>query len=747
MLFVGISSQSYYINKYNEKITAYNSVYLYHLKESIESNIVNPTINMALSLSIETINTMDLHYFLSHSPDEDNLKAYKANKFLKSIANTNDIIDSIYFYYEHENFVISSGNGLIFLDENNPNHMNYKSLNSIKSINNSFWTYFDDPYIKYDDSARQLTYVYLFSNKYNLHSSGYVAITINNDSIENLVQNMTNKFNGHYFIIDQENNILVTTDKSDSNIIDKSSYLFDYLESNTSNDINSRYTTYSTIDNTKMIISLNTIDRSNWKLISISSLSDFYYDTSKIRVVFFLIYFCTLISGIVMSVIISSKMYSPIKKIVESIQNNFSSNENDQDQGNNEYAIINETLTHYSHKVTDLESTIQLNRPIIKHKFIHSIIKLTHMQIKNNEEFNKILDIKFDRPYYQAILLVFDSNQFNNIDIKGQLYIKHQIIEFVELYKIKDTQVLITDLDRERLVIISNSNAPGTRDTLSTILKDIEKFTFSNYGVNMFSIVSTVQSEIINLYKSYNEMMIYREYQFFIDYQKIYFADQFKGPYKNNEDFILNIENFDKALRNRDVKDVNFYLEVLLNDLSSFSYIHSQTYNHLQLILRTLVSYIKDIQISNSKMLSEKAYEQFNNIDNVIVFHKWISDIINTTYKQLDNEINKIDNSLIITVKKHIEEHIGDDISLDRLSDLVNISPRYLSKVFKEKTGTNFLDYVTNCRLETAASLLKSTELKISTICEKVGYFSTSHFIKKFKERYGMTPNQFRNKK
>lgn len=75
------------------------------------------------------------------------------------------------------------------------------------------------------------------------------------------------------------------------------------------------------------------------------------------------------------------------------------------------------------------------------------------------------------------------------------------------------------------------------------------------------------------------------------------------------------------------------------------------------------------------------------------------------------------------------------------------MSMSYLSKAFKEGTGMNFSDYVLGKKIGKAAELLiESRKAEVSEIAEKLGYLNLSYFSKLFKERYGMTPVQYRKK-
>ena len=92
----------------------------------------------------------------------------------------------------------------------------------------------------------------------------------------------------------------------------------------------------------------------------------------------------------------------------------------------------------------------------------------------------------------------------------------------------------------------------------------------------------------------------------------------------------------------------------------------------------------------------------------------------------------------------YVEEHYREDISLTQVADLMGMTPQYLSGIFKNQVGMNFTEYINEKRLVQAADLLKEKALAIGDIAQQVGYNSVQYFARKFKDRYGITPTQFR---
>ena len=78
------------------------------------------------------------------------------------------------------------------------------------------------------------------------------------------------------------------------------------------------------------------------------------------------------------------------------------------------------------------------------------------------------------------------------------------------------------------------------------------------------------------------------------------------------------------------------------------------------------------------------------------------------------------------------------------LAELVNLSPSRFRHLFKQETGTSPRQYLRELRFRKAEVLLGTTFMSVKEVAEAVGLVSVTHFMKDFKERYGMTPRAFR---
>ncbi|MGY2643341.1 AraC family transcriptional regulator [Bacillus inaquosorum] len=122
----------------------------------------------------------------------------------------------------------------------------------------------------------------------------------------------------------------------------------------------------------------------------------------------------------------------------------------------------------------------------------------------------------------------------------------------------------------------------------------------------------------------------------------------------------------------------------------------------------------------------------------------WLMDAVVTPYlSKLEGRKNRQQKQLAERVIAMIHEQYMSDISLESCADALGMNSYTLSKAFKQVTGINFIDYVTQIRIEKAKELLVNTNKKIHDVSEAVGY-RHNYFNRIFKKQVGMPPGVFR---
>ena len=96
-------------------------------------------------------------------------------------------------------------------------------------------------------------------------------------------------------------------------------------------------------------------------------------------------------------------------------------------------------------------------------------------------------------------------------------------------------------------------------------------------------------------------------------------------------------------------------------------------------------------------------------------------------------------------IRAYIKTHYADESSLPILAGLCGLTPGYLSRTFREKTGTPLFEFINRIRVQKACTLLKRSDMSIIDIAFSVGYNNVSFFNRYFRKILNMSPREYRN--
>lgn len=101
---------------------------------------------------------------------------------------------------------------------------------------------------------------------------------------------------------------------------------------------------------------------------------------------------------------------------------------------------------------------------------------------------------------------------------------------------------------------------------------------------------------------------------------------------------------------------------------------------------------------------------------------------------------------IVTSIASYMNNNYGQDISLDRISRNIYLSPVYISRIFKEEIGESPINYLIKVRLSKAADLLENGSPTVKSVARQVGYSDAYYFSKLFKKYYGMPPSEYSRK-
>ncbi|ADQ05857.1 transcriptional regulator, AraC family [Caldicellulosiruptor hydrothermalis 108] len=505
-------------------------------------------------------------------------------------------------------------------------------------------------------------------------------------------------------------------------------------------------------------------DMYQWKYIIAISSQSFFKPINNMKIYLLLYFIFSLILGLPTIVLLSLKSYRPVDEIKNILVSKFKKQkfsypysegiENIEDKS--EMIKLKELASLLVAEEEFLRKQINEFLPTLQNWFLeHLLVGNIPSAISEKEVFEKY-QIKFDSDLFMVILVeIYDCQNFElQKDITDYSFVRFIIFNILnEVLTSQNNKVYNVILGEKKLGIILN--IVDHNDTVDSIVGRLEygkNFIQSNFAILLTIGVSTIKKGISAINTCFEEAEKALSLKFISGNVKIYkFSDALSQLKDETLSFIT------PEMENR-------ILECILNGNKAsleeiFKNIHSKIFvsDNIPIIQAKLLCVNLYILYENAcRLINYKSSsELFKIIENEIITKTNTLTLDDLFFKIQDNFIRLAEFvknnqlsfrfTLVEKVKTYIDEMYSDpNLSLSLIAEKFNITPQYLSSLFKEKTGQNLSDYITHLRIEKAKLLLTQTNYSVNEIALKVGYIYPNSFINVFKKKVGLSPTKYR---
>lgn len=183
-----------------------------------------------------------------------------------------------------------------------------------------------------------------------------------------------------------------------------------------------------------------------------------------------------------------------------------------------------------------------------------------------------------------------------------------------------------------------------------------------------------------------------------------------------------------------------------LQKLAANKKLHSLSITHFQIdVVQVIHLFLKSKDILSNKLFHDDNYHLISHLARTSrqAMELYLQYMTNTLETYLESNVSS--KSQVTSIKKYIDQHFTEEVSLSMLSDIFFMDSDYASKLFKKEYGISIKNYIIDKRIEAAKELLASTTLPVNTVAINVGYENYSYFTRLFKKVTNLTPVEFRN--
>jgi AraC-type DNA-binding domain-containing proteins len=661
---------------------------------------------------------------------------------LDIIINSNyDFIDSIYFYRKSDDTVVSSREGISsnILSPDNINRR-YINIDAIKRAmispegqswiapleNKAFWK--DSLVISLCQSIPAAASPEA--------RKGCVIININQKVFFKSINKVYDTNTGELMIVDSNGRLFAHSSWPVTNeaVIRAGSYIKSFLNKDDGFIL-------STSNGKSICISWIKSSLSDWRYISIipvETLNKELFIARQYTLVF--IGIIILFSFISLN-LITLLIYKPVKALVKKIKDSAGINQDSV----GEFKLISNIITNLSSRVADMESTITENKSLIEYKLAVDILQ---SNIKNENELNtrlKLIGKTFRFKYYGIVLIEINSRIYGGIPADQREFVIYKVIDVANGYLSREFDCInICYMANVITTIINFKDYTVLLNNLKSLISLLESELELNYNMA----VSEPIDNILLLGSLYTQTNNFLKYSFIYGYGNIFDYNKINKYEKSSGDFEINIlNNFEAQLKTCKINSIK-------DEISKFITVvgfKGLSYSYVQDILIQIVNIICKVsreQTADTNGLDKsQVISHFNDISSLEDCAQWFYSLLDQYTENINTRNSHANQELISAINEYACHNIDKQISLYIIADKFNLTPNYISRIYKEITGINFSDFILDKKFEKAAELLISEKkASVSYVAERLGYLNLPYFSKLFKEKYGMTPIQYRKK-
>jgi len=209
---------------------------------------------------------------------------------------------------------------------------------------------------------------------------------------------------------------------------------------------------------------------------------------------------------------------------------------------------------------------------------------------------------------------------------------------------------------------------------------------------------------------------------------------------------ITQLTELTSLIRREPQEDVEHAVDSIVSQLKETTPYLNTMRSIMLLAAMFLSKVVYDMKGAPEAVYGENLLNAYYHISDISEFSMRLKQDCSRLRSYLTQESSPGNRSVVQYAIHHIHNTNPAELSTHSIAEAIGISTGHLSRMFHQETGRKLVDYLQEVRMEHAAKLLADGQLSNEEICERIGYSRLQYFANKFKEHYGLTLNEYRNK-
>ncbi|NLK37905.1 MAG: response regulator [Epulopiscium sp.] len=388
--------------------------------------------------------------------------------------------------------------------------------------------------------------------------------------------------------------------------------------------------------------------------------------------------------------------------------------------------------------------------PILRQQFLSSLVegKFSEKRIK---ELAEQYDIPISGEYWTVSVVRGDAVENGGKgSLSGQVELVPLSLQQIVLENLTKRYPSIAFIYNDDLVIISILKHPEEIldfvNTMSRVCRSIKDVLELSVACG----IGTVSEKLTQIRHSFEGAVNALSYRVIMGNKVIYIEDMEPDFSKSLEWDGENQKQLLSAIKFEGEESIRTAVAEIMKQFGNARLPMNQYHIYMTELLSELFKIVRSYQLDIDSVFGSdftgsfqmQDYESLEDIEH------WLVGICLQLHKRIQRE--RMDSAKLLAekTKQFVQENFhNSELSVELMCSYLHVSPAYFSTIFKRETGSSFITYLTNVRLEEAMRLLESTEDKTYIISQKVGYMEPNYFSYVFKKHFGVSPSQYRRGK
>ena len=496
----------------------------------------------------------------------------------------------------------------------------------------------------------------------------------------------------------------------------------------------------------KSYVSALRVANSDWVLVNITRSAILYGRGDSLGLGLLVIWVAAILAGAALALVLGARMYDPLGRLMERVRGLFGIALPPRSGAKDEYGVLDFAIEDLSSRMEELDATLRKNRPMMKHELVARFLNDDPPRPEELEDTLRLIGAPgFDGPC-AAVLAYLDPRESPaepGSGVPGRedaRVLKYRLAEAFELGG--GGSVIVATFPGAELGMIAALETAG----IEAFLRSWSRAAEGLFGVSLTLCAGSAVGSRTELARSFVQARRLSSYRFFFPELRLFFGreDLLAREGRSEELPKSLLDSLAEALRLGSRKGFDEALSAVYSFARSDRSSAERCMSELLRVLHLVADVGAALLPRGAQAFRERVLGLLAASRDIGGFVASLSSEAAGLFAAVEERAEDRSSALVEKVKAFIDAHLDGDLSLDRASEAVGLSPSYLSTLFKEVAGESYVAYVTNARIAKAERLLVEGEASVQEIGRFVGFNSPAYFIKQFKARYGATPIDYR---